>query len=78
MKLTDIDKNFFKKAASADENWINVKNYPFRVYGVSYDENEQKFVRMPVSVAKQTNAAVEFLNTYTAGGRLLFATDFLL
>ena len=75
MKLTDIDKNFFKKAASADENWINVKNYPFRVYGVSYDENEQTFVRMPVAIAKQTNKGIEFLNTYTAGGRLLFATD---
>lgn len=75
MKLTDIDKNFFKKAASDDEIWLDVKNSPFEIYGVKYDKEEKCFVRMPVSVAKQTNKAVEFLNTYTAGGRLLFATD---
>lgn len=75
MKLTEIDKNFFKKEASPNENWLSVQNHPFEIYGVSYDESKQTFVRMPISVAKQTNEAIEFLNTYTAGGRLLFATD---
>ncbi|MBQ8658666.1 MAG: hypothetical protein IJ506_05980 [Clostridia bacterium] len=75
MKITDIDKNFIQQTAKDELVWVDVKTSPFQLYGVSYDEEEKAFVRMPVSVAKQTNEAIEFLNTNTAGGRLAFATD---
>ncbi|MBQ8374245.1 MAG: hypothetical protein IJX98_01565 [Clostridia bacterium] len=75
MKITDIDKNFIQQTAKDELVWVDVKTFPFKLYGVSYDEAEQAFVRMPVAVAKQTNEGIEFLNTNTAGGRLAFATD---
>lgn len=76
-KISDIDKNL-KIATNIPESNIvfyNVNDKPFNIYGVMYDENEGKFLRMPQDIAKSVNPGVEFLNGHTSGGRVRFKTD---
>ena len=58
-----------------DVVWINVKNAPFSIHGVFFDEAQGQFVRMEQSVADTTKGMVKDLNRCTAGGRIRFRTD---
>ena len=77
MEMWKIDKNFAPGNVQADGN---VTRYalpcaPFDLYGVYYDEAEQRFARLPADVAAATSEGVVWLRTHTSGGRLRFATD---
>lgn len=74
-KISDIDKNFKIKSniKKDDIKFYDVKNSPFKVYGVFYEKG--KFRRVPEKVAKKVNDGVYGLHVNTAGGRVRFVTD---
>lgn len=75
MDISQIDSNFKIETGlnKTDIRFYDVKNTPFEVAGVFYENGA--FRRMPESVAKTTSEGVAFLNTNTAGGRIRFITD---
>lgn len=76
MKLEQIDQNFKVVSASdADLVWVSVREEPFSVLGVRYDETHGCFVRMPWAVAESVSDGVRHLNCHTSGGRVRFRTD---
>ncbi len=54
--------------------FYDVKQAPFRIYGLYEPEKPGAFHRMPDSVAEATNPGVRCFNYETAGGRVRFAT----
>ena len=77
MKIEQIDKNFKKQTFTETEN-----NYTytmpcegFDLYGIFYDENLGRFLRMDMDVAKAASPGVTWLNSHTSGGRIRFSTD---
>ena len=76
MTLEQIDKNFkLSTVTEKDVVWHDVREVPFRIYGVYYEESEGRFRRLPAAVAEATSASVAHLATHTAGGRVRFVTD---
>lgn len=77
MKLTEIDKNLLVTTdiTEPDIVWLNVRSQPFQIFGILYDEEEERYVRMPQDIAEQVSEGVAFLNKETAGGRVRFRTD---
>jgi hypothetical protein len=78
MKMTDIskiDKNFavVTKIEKQDIKFYKIDDAPFKIYGV-FKENE-KYRRMPESVARRVSQGVYSLHANTAGGRVRFVTD---
>jgi hypothetical protein len=53
----------------------NVRNTPFRIYGLYHPEEEGIFKRIPLDVAEQTSKNVRLLCTNTTGARVRFKTD---
>ena len=77
MDIAKIDKNF-KAQTVVMENGKATYSIPsknFALYGVAYDEKENRFVRMPLDVAATVNEGVGYLAKHTAGGRICFSTD---
>ena len=70
-----IDPNFKVETniKQDDLRFHNVLQPPFQIHGVYYED--EKFRRMPESVAKATSGGVLRLHTNTAGGRIRFQTD---
>lgn len=58
-----------------DVRYYNVKEEPFRVYGLYQYKTESEFKRMPDEVAERVSRGVVSLYRNTAGGRVRFATD---
>jgi len=56
-----------------DLRFYDVREEPFRVYGVFYEGD--RFRRMPESVALATSESVHYLHANTTGGRVRFVTD---
>lgn len=79
MKITDIDKNFIQESVNNSDNWISALCKPFSIYGISYDNTEKCFIRMPLETVNKLNDRIKALNKYTAGGRIRFKTtsDFI-
>ena len=77
MKITEIDKNLKVENALGLKNvvWLDVKDAPFRIYGLWRTEKGKSFLRMPEEVAAAANDGVNWLNHHTAGGRIRFRTD---
>lgn len=76
MRIEKIDKNFIiNRDTSSELKYYSLPNPLFDVYGVTYDYNQSVYTRMDLSVAKSVNPVLEYLSTYTAGGRIKFATD---
>ncbi len=77
VNITDIDKNFKVESSITEPDivWFDVNNAPFSIYGVTYDENQGLFVRMPKDVAENTNDGVAHLYKHTSGGRVRFRTN---
>lgn len=76
MDISKIDSNF--KTQVVDEPdivWHDPRVLPFSIHGVYFSNEENKYVRMPKSVAEQTSEGVLSLYTHTAGGRLKFKTN---
>ncbi len=73
--MAAIDKNFIinTNIDKSDIKFYDVKDKPFKVYGVYYDGS--RFVRMPAEVAKSVSTGVYSLHWHTAGGRVRFKTD---
>ena len=72
-----IDKFEFKNEKIAPEKLVahNVRNKPFKVYGLYHPEEEGIFKRIPLDVAERTSKNVRLLCTNTAGARIRFKTD---
>ena len=73
--ISEIDKNFKleSKINKSDIEFFDVQCSPFKIYGLIYEDN--KFRRMPKSVAEAVSDGVNYLHTNTAGGRVRFKTD---
>ena len=77
MQFTDIDKNF-KVDNTFGETGVDIYDIPhsnFAVYGVYYDYQYSRFVRMDKEVANQVSEGVKRLADNTAGGRMRFGTN---
>ena len=77
MKIEQIDKNFIVNTnfTEPDIIWYNVREIPFELNGVFYDETQGRFLRIPQSVAENISKEVVILNTHTSGGRVSFKTN---
>lgn len=77
MKLEQIDKNFVvdTNINEPDLVWHNVKEYPFAIHGVMYDETEKRYLRVPSEIACNVSKGLAAMNRRTAGGRVRFRTD---
>jgi len=75
--VAEFDKNMevVTTITEPDLVWLSVREAPFTIYGVFYDEEQGCFVRMPQSVADTVSAGVAHLNHHTCGGRVRFVTD---
>lgn len=77
MKIQDVDKNFKQEevALTTKNKTFQIPCEPFELYGVYFDKETDRFVRMPTNIAEQVNENVKILHSNTAGGRLRFSTD---
>ncbi len=76
MKLDDIDKNFLQNTAYDEENTTlyDVREAPFSLHGVFFDEKKDCFVRM-TKKADGISVGYDYGTRQTAGGRIRFSTD---
>lgn len=75
--ISSIDKNL-KVVCGFDKpdlRLYDVRQEPFRIYGLYHPETESAFIRMPQEIADKVNPGVSDLVRNTAGGRLRFRTD---
>lgn len=63
------------KLPESDVRYYDVREEPFRVYGLYDYKNEPEFKRLPDEIGMNTNPGVATLYKNTAGGRVRFATD---
>ncbi len=77
MNMQKIDKNFAPGNVQTDGavTRYTLPCAPFDLYGVSYDDSEKRFSRLPADVAEKTSEGVAYLRPHTSGGRLRFSTD---
>ncbi len=77
MNIEKIDKNFLQNNRSAESEMTEyeIPQSPFKLYGIFYDDNEKRFMRIPKTVAENTSEGCAFLMRHTSGGRLKFSTD---
>ena len=77
MNIEKIDKNFLQNNRSAESEMTEyeIPQSPFKLYGIFYDDNEKRFMRIPKTVAENTSEGCVFLMRHTSGGRLKFSTD---
>lgn len=77
MKIEEIDKNLLVNTdiTEPDIVWMNIRQAPFVISGITYDEKRGYYTRMPQSIAEQVSEGVAYLNSNTAGGRVRFRTN---
>ena len=77
MNIQEIDKNFLVNTdiTEADIVWLDVRQAPFVLSGISYDERYGCYTRMPQEIAARVSEGVAGLNLHTAGGRVRFRTN---
>jgi hypothetical protein len=78
MDISKIDSNFKPTViTNCDQEieWHAIEEDVFSLHGVFYSHEDGLYLRMPLDVAKQVSANVEYLCTNTAGGRIRFRTD---
>ena len=75
--IGQIDKNLqvITSLDVKDIKMYDVRNEPFKIYGLYNYKQEKVFKRMPDEIAKSTSEGVSLLYLNTAGGRLRFTTD---
>lgn len=76
-KIAQIDKNFAaeKLVEEGEKAYYSLPHPDFSLYGVRYDEERKRFVRMDVSVAEKVSEVLSQLAQRASGGRIAFATD---
>ena len=77
IEIGKLDKNLVANGDTKrdDAVFYDVRKAPFSIYGVTYDEAEGCFRRMPKEVAEKVSDGVLLRSTRAAGGRLRFSTD---
>ncbi|MBO4423868.1 MAG: hypothetical protein J5879_10530 [Clostridia bacterium] len=77
MKIEEIFPDFAQSGLEVPpgRKFYKLPHEDFDIYGVFYDKEKGRFLRMPQSVADRVNPTVAQLNGYTAGGRIRFSTD---
>ena len=78
MKTVVIDPNFeidTKLPEGVNPVYYDVTEPPFALYGVAYDAEGRRFIRMPQKKADAVSGGVAYLVKNTAGGRVRFRTD---
>jgi len=75
--ISKIDENFIVSASLGvdDVMFYDIRNEPFKVYGLYNYVQELEFKRMPDKIARATSEGVGILNRNTAGGRVRFKTS---
>ena len=58
-----------------DYKFYNIKEAPFKIYGLYNPKNEENFKRMPQSVACTVSEIVKGYNNTATGGRIRFKTN---
>ena len=76
-RIEHVDPNMIvdPKIKEPDVQFYDVREEPFKVYGLYNYREEPDFKRMPDDVAKSVNDGVAYLYLQTAGGRVRFSTD---
>lgn len=76
-RIEEIDKNFAVPAdvSDIDADYYDVREAPFKVYGLYDYKNEPEFKRLPDEIGMNVNGGVAALYKDTAGGRIRFCTD---
>ena len=74
MDISKIDKNFAVGKVKDDGNmrYYAIPCEPFDLYGVFYEQETERFVRMPSRIADKVSEGVAYLNYNTSGGRIRF------
>ena len=77
MGIEKIDKNFIQNEYKETDSkqTYTIPCAGFDLYGVFYDEINERFMRMEQEVANRVNDGVKFLAKHTSGGRIRFSTD---
>lgn len=77
MRIEEIDRNLMVETdiTEPDIVWLDIKQAPFVIHGVMYDEKRGMYTRMPQEIADQVSPGVAGLNSHTAGGRVRFCTN---
>ncbi len=77
IKIENIDKNFKVESTITEPDivWFDVKNAPFTIHGITFDEEQGLFIRMPKDVAQSVSEGVFNLYKHTSGGRVRFRTN---
>ncbi len=77
MGIEKIDSNFATAQITAEGEKVlyTLPCAPFDLYGVFFDEKNQRFVRMDLDVAQNVSDKVCHLSKHTSGGRVRFSTD---
>ncbi len=71
-----LDKNFEIVSETGDGLiYRSIREKPFSIYGVYFDEKQGCFLRMPQEVLENIGGDIVILNTFTAGGRVRFSTN---
>ena len=75
MIAKEYDSNFLPddRIGTYDVKYYDVKNDPFRIYGVWFDG--ERFVRLPKDVAPQVSVGMTHAYSSASGGRVRFITD---
>ncbi len=74
--ISRLDKNFAAEEITYHGiKFHNIKEKPFKVYGLYRPHEEDVYKRMPEKVALQVNEQVSQLYLHTSGGRIRFRTD---
>ena len=75
--IEEIDKNFAvpTDVSDIDADYYDVREAPFKVYGLYDYKNEPEFKRLPDEIGQNVNEGVAVLYKETAGGRVRFSTD---
>ena len=77
MNISEIDNNLRIDTTinEPDIVWLDAKQYPFAIHGVTYDNDGGRYLRMPDGIAQSVSWAVGILNDNTSGGRVRFRTN---
>ncbi|MBQ9545418.1 MAG: SGNH/GDSL hydrolase family protein [Clostridia bacterium] len=74
--VASADKNFAVDSGAGENlDWYDIKQAPFKIYGLMRSVDDSYFIRLPEDIAKATSDGVAWLNKNTAGGRVRFSTD---
>lgn len=77
IQIENLDKNLAvsKEINAPDIRLYDVRQEPFKIYGLYEPKTEDAFKRMPSDVAESVNRSVSILHRCTAGGRVRFSTN---